>query len=101
MARHRKIHHGRRGGLRIGKYVSLAGKILGATVIASPAITAAINYLPSGNFNGFADKTVFGYTGFAINGGGWNAQQAFQGIGTVVSGYAIMRIFSWAGKHMR
>ena len=99
MARRRYYGRRRRGGrrgFRVGKYVNLGFKILGAAVAAGPAIKGVSESL--GNPQGIPKAVAFNYTGLDIQTGAFNYSQAMAGIGSVIAGVFIGKIGSFLGR---
>lgn len=84
--------------IHFGKYINLAGKILGTLVIASPVIASAQQSLPSGDFQGFLNGTVARYTGYNIENQNFDYAQLGGGVAAVAGGIFIIKLFSWIGK---
>jgi hypothetical protein len=80
------------------KYVSLAGKVLGGLVIAGPAITAVSNDIQSGSYQSIGRDVLYGYTGINSDDGSFNGSQAIAGVGSVVGGILLMKMFSYVAR---
>jgi hypothetical protein len=94
MARRKHRHGGR--GFRIGKYVNLGFKILGAGIALSPAIKAVSDN--RSNFQGIPAAVAANYTGLDVNTGALNWQQTWGGVAAVVGGIAVAKIGSFLGR---
>ena len=73
------------------------GKILGGLVIGGPAINVVMADAQSGNFMSIGNDVLFAYTGL----GGTtpiNFEQTLKGVGSIVGGIAIIKLFSWVAK---
>ena len=95
-----KEHHSRRGGLHIGKYFNLAGKVIGATIMAYPTIQAVSSGMADGNLAEIPEKLLYYNTGYQAN-GQINFGQTGAAVASFAGGYAVMKIFSFIGKHLR
>jgi hypothetical protein len=97
MARKR---HSRRGGIHIGRYVTLTGKILGTVVMAAPAIQAVTQDISAPQQ--IPRDVLRNYTGVDYTGQvGWDQGLLFGGVTALAGGYVIMKLFSFMGKHIR
>lgn len=99
MARHRRHSHGRRGGVRIGKWVSLGFKVLGATVAAGPAIQAIATQ--AGNPQQIPRQVLINYTGIDYQTGSWNSSNVWAGAGSIVGGVIIAKLGGVLGRMLR
>jgi len=97
----RRFRRHRRGGVKVGKWVSLAFKGIGATVAAGPAISAvSVNMSNPGNIPA---QLLYNYTGYGSWPGatGWNPAQAGVGFGSIAGGIVLAKLGSFLGKHIR
>lgn len=96
--------------MRIGKYVNLAGKILGTVVVAGPGINAVYTAAMGNDLQDVGHNLLYAYTGYNDGniktgpgtGGaaGFNAAQAGVAAASVVGGIVVIKLFSWLGKRM-
>ena len=78
--------------------ISAAGKVIGGTVILSPVIEER-DKLASGDLSGFADGVTYRYTGYTPSTQNFDGGQLVKGIGTVVAGLVLIKLFSIAARH--
>lgn len=97
MARRRR--RGGRRGFRIGKWVNLGFKVLGATVALSPSFRG-IQTMASGDFRGGTDQIVYDYVGLVPSSGQFNATKTVQGVGTVVAGIVLAKLGSMLARRL-
>jgi hypothetical protein len=83
----------------IGGWIGLAFKIMGAAAIVAPAAQAVIAFLPAPE--AIPGEILYRYTGIQRQGGAWDSGQAFNGIGTVAGGVALIYIGKLIGKLIR
>jgi len=88
----RKRKGGRRG-FRVGKWINLGFKIVGATVAASPVILRAQENLP-GNPSGFVTAVKNDYTGSM----GQDVNRAIGAYGALLGGVVIAKVGSFLGR---
>ena len=99
----RKYHHSRRGGIKVGKWVGLAGKIIGAVVIFSPTfrgVTDAMQTNPN-EPSYYASRILFYNTGYDTNTGAINFPVATGAVASFAGGIVLIKLFSYLGKHLR
>jgi len=75
----------------------IAGKVVGGLVIFSPVI-AEKDKIVSGDLNGFANGVSYRYTGYTPSTGAFDGAQTVKGIGTVLVGIGLMKLFSIAAR---
>lgn len=95
MARRHYRHH-RRGSVQARKWVNLAGKIIGASIVAYPALTAISQRLDSPSE--IPQQVLYNYSGFSMNDGTFNAGVLATGVGSIAGGLILMKVFSYIAK---
>ena len=96
----RRKHRGRRGGIHIGRWVNVAGKILGTVVMAAPAISAVTSDISSPQQ--IPRDVLRNYTGVDYTGQvGFDQGLLFGGVTALAGGYVIMKVFSFMARHVR
>jgi len=86
-------------GLRIGKYVNLGFKALGAVVALSPSFTG-IKAAAGGDVEGGMQQIVVDFTGFLPRTGQFIPAKAASGIGSVVAGVVLSKLGAYLGRRM-
>lgn len=104
-----KEHHRKRH-FRLGKWLSLAGKIAGAAVMLYPTIQGVVDVLPGGTAAGAGigaapQAILYRNTGYysGYNGGTpntWSIEQAGTAVASFAGGFIIIKLFSWLGKRI-
>ena len=79
-------------------WISLGGKILGAVVIAAPAIKAISTDIQGGYPENIPNDVLQGYTGYDATTGGFNSTQLASGAASIVGGLVLMKVFSYVAK---
>lgn len=83
----------------IRHYISLGGKIIGALVIGGPALQAAIRQTQGGgSLDRIPHDILYNYTGINSDGGSINFAQTLVGVGTIVGGLLLMKVFSYVAR---
>jgi len=82
----------------IRRGVSWGGKILGGLVIASPAFKAWSDV--GGDIKRFPGNAAYEYVGRDPSTGNFDVTKAIAGVGTVVTGIVIAKLFSWAARSL-
>ena len=100
MARRRgRFRRHRRGSHAARKWFGIAGKIIGGTVVAMPAITAVGNNLKNGNPGNIPHDILENYTGVDATTGAFYSEHLMGGIASIVGGLVLIKVFSMVGKH--
>ena len=95
----RRYRRSRRGGVKFGKWINLAGKVIGGTVMAYPAISAVTTYGFQNNDWGHVPVHILqNYTGWQADQGQFYPASLGTGVASVLGGFVIIKLFSWMSK---
>lgn len=101
MAKKGNGHHKRGLPKTVGGWFSLSFKLLGAGVVASPAIIQIKNQLDGGTPEQIPAAVMAGYTGYDPSTGAFSVAELEGGIAAIVGGIVLAKVGTIVGRMLR